>query len=45
MLTISVLMFAKATGSRVEGVGAFILADLILAWIIMSGLVKIFGGA
>ena len=45
MITWVVLWYAAKVGAKVEGGGAFVIADLILAWIVVNGLVKILGGA
>ena len=45
MLTIAVLIYSAKTGVEVNGAGGFIICDLILAWIVVNGLVKILGGA
>ena len=44
MFTIAVMIFAARTGMEVNGAGGFIICDIILAWIVVNGLVKIFGG-
>jgi len=43
MLTMAVMMWARKTGVVIDGMASVLVADLILAWIVMSGLVKIFG--
>ena len=45
MITWVVLWYAVKTGIRVEGGIVLVIADLILAWIVVNGLVKILGGA
>ena len=45
MITWVVLWYAAKMGARINGVGAFVICDLILAWIVVNGLVKILGGA
>lgn len=45
MFTIAVMIFAAKMGVGVKGVGGFIICDIILAWIVVNGLVKILGGA
>jgi hypothetical protein len=44
MITVAVIMYAREMGARIQGLPVFMLVDLILAWIVMDGLVKIFGG-
>ena len=45
MFTIAVMIFAAKTGIRVEGGIVLVICDIILAWIVVNGLVKILGGA
>ena len=45
MITMAIMVWSAKMGIRVDGMVVPIVADLILAWILTNGLVKIFGGA
>jgi hypothetical protein len=44
MMTIAMLIYSAKTGARIDGALALVLADVLITWFIMKGLVKIFGG-
>ena len=45
MITMAIMVWSAKMGLKIGGWVVPIVADLILAWILTNGLVKIFGGA